>query len=777
MPEPRLVKIAGSLYRDTKTGEVANYIQLKLKVDAEAKYRPATEDPNYRNLMQKLGPPANKNQNRQTGAGLGLGTGAGLAERALYTVTPPRSIPATVDPNYEALMRKLNGGDGSTYTYPDRQSSSNTQGGGAYPQPRTSTSPVTRGRTDTQQPVSLSFPQPNPTPDFVDYIPEANPDQYRSTYQPDMGLETYGQPQRQPISNAPQSELSVRSSLGRLPNTPEEIDAMYKSGQITRDQADQLELLMTNGPQGGLGQDQMGVQDGNIIGQQGNFWTNFPAVNFAGSDISTELFMLGTALGSKPGTRGRAMTGISAGGAAAFDITRSLLSGIGYQKRNQYVNDYYDEQQRRRQYNPVSQTANDNYLGGIPTGQMGGELQVNPRGQWDGPGNYRIPSNDITMQGVDFPVMAVPDNGQPIVMQPGEDYYFQGANYVDEYPMFQEGGTTPPPAPVESEIVTPANQESNPVWDATLEWLNKNPYMLNDKKPLSIDNMEQIKLDTYPKYENKMAYIPRAGYFNEKEIQQVEMPEDYKGLPIYLVNGKPVVFDRDFNKEFFQLYQEPKGKTRELYPVYGRGVSYRTQQFQDGGEFIKDSEGKDVFISPEQKYYEEQMYAQFNRIKNLQGSSGIANPTDSTISYLGGYYNDDEREMSLTRNSMDRNASTSFQDASGLRKSTAYSIARETADNLQEKAQGKDGYYGYQGKVYKKEAGKWYKQINGKYVPLTKGDLKQRYDVLNKQAKIFKTFQDGGVMGKNVGDEIEFEYEGKIYKGAIKEIKDGKLYI
>jgi hypothetical protein len=46
------------------------------------------------------------------------------------------------------------------------------------------------------------------------------------------------------------------------------------------------------------------------------------------------------------------------------------------------------------------------------------------------------------MQGVPYPVLGIGSNGQQQIMQPGQDYNFGGASYVDEYPMMQLGGNT-----------------------------------------------------------------------------------------------------------------------------------------------------------------------------------------------------------------------------------------------------------------------------------------------------------------------------------------------
>jgi hypothetical protein len=67
---------------------------------------------------------------------------------------------------------------------------------------------------------------------------------------------------------------------------------------------------------------------------------------------------------------------------------------------------------------------------------------VDPRGQWAHPGKLtRIPSNDITMEGVNYPVWAQPNVGPGMLMEPGKDYNFPGADYVDEYPQMKKGGT------------------------------------------------------------------------------------------------------------------------------------------------------------------------------------------------------------------------------------------------------------------------------------------------------------------------------------------------
>jgi hypothetical protein len=63
------------------------------------------------------------------------------------------------------------------------------------------------------------------------------------------------------------------------------------------------------------------------------------------------------------------------------------------------------------------------------------DMIIDPRGQWAHPGqNTRIPSNNITMDAVPYPVYGDPNVGPSRMMYPEQEYNFPGADYVDEYP-------------------------------------------------------------------------------------------------------------------------------------------------------------------------------------------------------------------------------------------------------------------------------------------------------------------------------------------------------
>jgi hypothetical protein len=74
----------------------------------------------------------------------------------------------------------------------------------------------------------------------------------------------------------------------------------------------------------------------------------------------------------------------------------------------------------------------------LPGMRQGGIIK-DDRGQWDHPGEItEINSNDITMQGVPYPVLGISDTGDTKLMQPGGKYKYKGKK-VTEFPMAKNG--------------------------------------------------------------------------------------------------------------------------------------------------------------------------------------------------------------------------------------------------------------------------------------------------------------------------------------------------
>jgi hypothetical protein len=69
-----------------------------------------------------------------------------------------------------------------------------------------------------------------------------------------------------------------------------------------------------------------------------------------------------------------------------------------------------------------------------------GSVIKDNRGQWAHPGEItEINSNDITMQGVPYPVLGISDTGDTQMMYPDGEYKFEGKK-VTEFPIMKSGG-------------------------------------------------------------------------------------------------------------------------------------------------------------------------------------------------------------------------------------------------------------------------------------------------------------------------------------------------
>ena len=177
-----------------------------------------------------------------------------------------------------------------------------------------------------------------------------------------------------------------------------------------------------------------------------------------------------------------------------------------------------------------------------------------PRGQWAHPGkNTRIPGNQITMEGVDYPVWAVPDVGEPVLMQPGQNYTFPGASYVDEYPMLEQGGELPKAQIGINGTLEPITLDNNPTdnmdpsgsgMNMDIEGIRNNlspfirdyvPYKDLQNAYFWERNQEDNKEDlTYgnPNSVSKGGQLPTAkegGEYETKELTDAEIKEYVKG--------------------------------------------------------------------------------------------------------------------------------------------------------------------------------------------------------------------------------------------------------
>jgi hypothetical protein len=90
------------------------------------------------------------------------------------------------------------------------------------------------------------------------------------------------------------------------------------------------------------------------------------------------------------------------------------------------------------EYNNKLINASDKFLEKLNKYKQGGVIK-DDMGQWNHPGEItEIGSNQITMQGVPYPVLGVSDEGDVQMMYPEEEYKFKGKK-VTEFPMAKNG--------------------------------------------------------------------------------------------------------------------------------------------------------------------------------------------------------------------------------------------------------------------------------------------------------------------------------------------------
>lgn len=237
------------------------------------------------------------------------------------------------------------------------------------------------------------------------------------------------------------------------------------------------------------------------------------------------------------------------------------------------------------------------------------DILYTQEGQWKYPGQKtRIPSSDITMQGVPFPVFAQPNVGQPQMMYPGQEYSFPGASYVDEYPQMKKGGLVQMPKPSKKGL---ASKKYSRSLFATNKLFTENPLF---KKPKS---------------KKRKVFDPNAKYYQDGGIT---LPNDYIKFKAFTETLPSNLQDPNFeygNPDQYNLYGmwETVGKPNsfaevqdsEYFPLQDDGTYYGFTVGSDG-EFLKPMSHGTTWKEVMNAHLNTDPYFQQNRIiKNEKG--------------------------------------------------------------------------------------------------------------------------------------------------------------
>jgi hypothetical protein len=207
-------------------------------------------------------------------------------------------------------------------------------------------------------------------------------------------------------------------------------------------------------------------------------------------------------------------------------------------------------------------------------------------------------TDSITMEGVSEPLMAVANNGQSVVMQPGNDYYFPGATSVTEYPlnrmkmggllMAQDGET-----PTQEEIAQQKQAEA-------IDWLNA---WRNSQR-----GSEMLRRSTLTPEEYERISSKRAEQLERVKPIKFLKTQGYHptGVPFSGINYSDPIFGTPA-----QTYIYPYGLESPTTILHETGHAEDT-----AGKYIPKKD-KELINSFRPKSFTESPFAKSNKAKNL----------------------------------------------------------------------------------------------------------------------------------------------------------------
>jgi len=118
------------------------------------------------------------------------------------------------------------------------------------------------------------------------------------------------------------------------------------------------------------------------------------------------------------------------------DIDDKKMEEVFEKTKNDDLYKAYSKEQVREMLNKMANVSTKNSNNNVA---KNGQIIEDDRGQWAHPGEItKINSNNITMKGVNYPVLGISDTGDTQMMYPNEEYQYDG-NSVTEYPMAKNG--------------------------------------------------------------------------------------------------------------------------------------------------------------------------------------------------------------------------------------------------------------------------------------------------------------------------------------------------
>lgn len=270
-----------------------------------------------------------------------------------------------------------------------------------------------------------------------------------------------------------------------------------------------------------------------------------------------------------------------------------------------------------------------------------------------------IPSNQITMKGVDFPVMGTDNMGYQQMMYPGQDYTFPG-EYVTEFPLKNMGNKRYGQAGLETGPITVTDPNDPKYLDyrafkrlsdiSTLPSYNQRSYILghlsgnyrNPKEFLNLSDEDFSKLINSPsKYEDSgtefINYRPDIGPYGSKITYGTSVNKPLRSKNIL---GK---YENEsyFSDEFLKYFSPSSYYTKDMYEDYPLTNMYSTM----GVEADYRKPGKKYWRTPDTAFIEDsinraKLKAVYPELSNDKINEWITDERKDP-SYITNYLNDD----------------------------------------------------------------------------------------------------------------------------------------
>jgi hypothetical protein len=194
------------------------------------------------------------------------------------------------------------------------------------------------------------------------------------------------------------------------------------------------------------------------------------------------------------------------------------------------------------------------------------DVIYSPEGQWKYPGQVtRIPSNNITMHGVPYPVLGIDDEGNQQMMHPGMNYQFPG-NYVTEYPQMQSGGPTKAKA---AEMLYDGTAHGQPLTAKQKRYFGMLAHMQTGGQPL--EPLSDEELDKYMSLKKQIEEEHKRVSTLKDTLLKNAANKDIKNIPartsLSYLKGKGEFYCATHNCELMQDsgYTVPSNYSGENY--------------------------------------------------------------------------------------------------------------------------------------------------------------------------------------------------------------------